>query len=70
MFEETPKIDFTVKDENGIVIFRDALIFKSIAEMRNTSSSEREAMMQQRYEAWQNVINNPDSGEQPQTGEE
>lgn len=68
MFEETPKIDFTVKDENGIVVFRDALIFSSISEMRNTSQAERQALMQQRYEAWQEVMNNPEQ-EETQTEE-
>lgn len=46
MFDETPKIDFTVKDDSGLVIFRDALIFSSMSELRNTSSDERQAIMQ------------------------
>ena len=40
MFEETIKIDFTIKDDKGIVVFRDALIFSSISQLRNTSTAE------------------------------
>lgn len=58
MFEETPKIDFSIKDENGIVLFRDALIFSSMSELRNTSSAERQQMMQQRYNDWKASLEN------------
>lgn len=52
MFEEIPKVDFSVSDADGNVIFRDALVFQSMAELRNTSEAERKVMMQQRYDNW------------------
>lgn len=60
MFDETPKIDFTVKDDSGLVIFRDALIFSSMSELRNTSSDERQAIMQKRYDDYKASLDNKD----------
>jgi hypothetical protein len=51
MFEETPKVDFTVTVD-GKVVYRDAIIFDSIAQLRSTSQVEREAMFQARYDNW------------------
>lgn len=55
MFEETPKVEFTVT-ENGVTVYRDAIIFESMAELRNTSQAEREAMFQERYDNWKAVV--------------
>ena len=51
MFEETPKIEFTV-NEGGKTIYRDAIVFESMAQLRNTSEAERQAMFQERYNQW------------------
>lgn len=59
MQEESPQIPFNYKDENGNVIFRDALIFTSISDLRNTSKAEREEMMEQRYQTWLQARNTP-----------
>lgn len=55
MFEEIPKVEFTVT-ENGVTVYRDAIIFESMAELRNTSQAEREAMFQARYDNWKAVL--------------
>lgn len=47
MFEEIPKVEFTVT-EDGVTVYRDAIIFESMSELRNTSQAEREAMFQER----------------------
>lgn len=47
-FDEIPKIDFSVQVD-GVTVFRDALIFESMDELRNTSKAEREVMFQERY---------------------
>ena len=52
MFEETPKVDFAVKDENGNVVYRDAIVYSSMAELRADSKEEREAKFQERYNNW------------------
>lgn len=52
MFEEIPKVDFTVKDENGNVIYRDAIVYESMAELRADSAAERQAKFQERYDNW------------------
>ena len=59
MFEEVPKVDFAVKNEQGDVIFRDALVFRTMSELRNCSLAEREAMMQERYNNWLEGKNAP-----------
>lgn len=57
MFEEEAiQLPFIAKDQDGNPIFRDALTFESITDLRNTSKAEREAMMQQRYDGWQAAI--------------
>lgn len=55
MFDEIPKVEFTVT-ENGVTVYRDAIVFNSMAELRNTSQEEREAMFQARYDAWQATV--------------
>ena len=55
MFEETPKVEFTVQ-ENGITVYRDTIIYDSMAELRNTSTAERNAMFQARYDAWKATV--------------
>ena len=52
MFDETPKVDFSVKDENGNVVYRDAIVYSSMAELRADSKEEREAKFQERYNNW------------------
>ena len=69
MFEETPKVDFSVKDENGNVIYRDAIVYSSMAELRADSKTERESKMQARYDNWLAIQQNPIQGE-PDTQEE
>ena len=69
MFEETPKVDFSVKDENGNVVYRDAIVYSSMAELRADSKTERESKMQARYDNWLAIQQNPIQGE-PDTQEE
>lgn len=64
MFDEIPKVEFTVT-ENGVTVYRDAIIFDSMAELRNTSQAEREAMFQERYDNWKATV-----AEQVQASEE
>jgi hypothetical protein len=52
MFEETPKVDFTVKDAEGNVVYRDAIVYSSMAELRADSAAERQAKFQERYDNW------------------
>ena len=52
MFEETPKVDFSVLDENGNVIYRDAIVYSSMAELRADSATERQAKFKERYDNW------------------
>lgn len=49
-FDETPQVVFEVKDENGEVVYRDAITYASMAELRADSQAEREAKFQERYE--------------------
>lgn len=57
MFEEEQiSWPFKVLDEDGNIVFRDALIFANATEFRNTSQSEREVMQQERYDNWQAAI--------------
>ena len=69
MFEEVPKVDFAVKDENGNVIYRDAIVYASMADLRADSKAEREAKFQERYDNWLAIQQNPIQGE-PDTQEE
>ena len=69
MFDEAPKVDFSVKDENGNVVYRDAIVYASMADLRADSKAEREAKFQERYDNWlanqQNAIQGePDSPEE------
>ena len=64
MFEEVPKVDFSVTDEDGNVVFRDAIVYSSMAELRNDSQAEREAKFQARYDAWLEAQANPIQGEE------
>lgn len=66
MFEEIPKVEFTVT-ENGVTVYRDAIIFESMAELRDTSQEEREALFQERYDNWKNAL---DSQTQEQVEEQ
>jgi len=50
--EEQPILPFSVKDEDGNVVYRDSLTFPDVTAMRNASKAEREEAMQQRYEEW------------------
>lgn len=58
-FEETPKVDFEVKDENGEVVYRDSITYPSMADLRADSKEEREAKFQERYENWLAVSTTP-----------
>ena len=69
MFDETPKADFSVKDENGNVIYRDAIVYASMADLRADSKAEREAKFQERYDNWLANQNNAIQGE-PDSPEE
>lgn len=57
--EEYPQVPFSYRDEEGNVIFRDALVFSSMAELRSTSKEEREVMMEERYQNWLVVKSTP-----------
>ena len=63
MFDEAPKVDFSVKDENGNVVYRDAIVYSSMAELRNDSEAERQAKFQERYDNWLANINNANTVE-------
>jgi hypothetical protein len=52
IFEETPRIDFEVKDLDGKVVYRDSIAYATISELRNDSTVERQAKFQQRYDAY------------------
>ena len=62
--EETPKVDFAVKDADGNVIYRDAIVYNSMAELRADSEAERQAKFQERYDSWVARQNMPQ--EQPE----
>jgi len=64
MFEETPKVDFSVKDEQGNVIYRDAIVYSNTAELRADSAAEREAKFQARYDDWLYRQTNPVQSEE------
>lgn len=51
-FEETPQVVFEVKDEEDNVVYRDAITYTSMSELRNDSVNERQAKFQARYDAW------------------
>lgn len=53
--EEIPQVVFTFTNEDGTV-YRDALTFSSMSELRNTSVNERMEMMQERYDNHRAVI--------------
>lgn len=55
MFDEIPKVEFTVQ-ENGVTVYRDSITFESMAELRNTSTTERNALFQARYDAWKATV--------------
>ena len=71
--EEQPSIPFVVKNEQGVVVFRDALVFPTVTAMRNSSAAERKVMREQRYaahlaalaEAAANAMNEPPVEEPP-----
>lgn len=65
MFGEIPKVEFTVT-ENGVTVYRDAIIFESMAQLRATSQAEREAMFQERYDNWKAVVAEQASQPPPQ----
>lgn len=56
---------FSVYDENGVIIYRDALTFRDTAEFRATSEAEREAMRQERITNWLAKKNAPPQEDQP-----
>ena len=64
MFDEIPKVDFSVKDADGNIVFRDAIVYNSMAELRNDSQAEREAKFQARYDAWVEAQANPTIGQE------
>jgi len=69
MFDEIPKVEFTVT-EDGKTVYRDAIIFDSMAELRDTSQAEREAMFQERYDNWKAVVEAPIDQEETEPVEE
>lgn len=68
MFDEIPKVEFTAT-ENGVTVYRDAIIFDSMAELRNTSQAERQAMFQERYDNWKAIVEAPIDQEEPEVEE-
>lgn len=64
--EEIPKVDFVYVAEDG-TRFVDSLIFQSMAELRNTSLSERRSMMEERYNNWKAAIEAAQNAPQEET---
>ena len=64
MFDETPKVDFSVSDADGNIVYRDAIVYASMAELRNDSTAERQAKFQARYDAWLEAQANPLIGQE------
>lgn len=58
-FDETPQVVFEVKDENGEVVYRDAITYASMAELRADNAQERQAKFQARYDAYVIAKNTP-----------
>lgn len=56
--EEIPQVVFTFTNEDGTV-YRDALTFSSMSELRNCSTEERRELMQERYDDWKEAIAMP-----------
>ena len=54
--EEYPVIPFHFRDDNGDIIFRDSLTFSSMSELRNASAAERQAMMNERFNAYLDLL--------------
>lgn len=54
--EEYPVIPFHFRDDKGDIIFRDSLTFSSMSELRNTSTAERQVMMNERYNAYLDIL--------------
>lgn len=54
--EEYPVIPFHFRDDKGDIIFRDSLTFSSMTELRNTSTAERRVMMNERYNAYLDML--------------
>lgn len=59
IFDEIPQVIFEVKDDEGNVIYRDAITYATMAELRADSKAEREAKFQERYDAYLVAINTP-----------
>ena len=51
-FDETPQVVFEVKDDDGNVIYRDAITYATMAELRQDNAAERQVKFQQRYDDW------------------
>jgi hypothetical protein len=51
-FEETPQVVFEVKDAGGNIVYRDAITYETMAELRADSKAERETKFQARYDAY------------------
>lgn len=66
-FDETPQVVFEVKDDNGVVVYRDAITYVDMAELRNDNAQERQAKFQARYQAHLDAIQYAqDHPEQPE----
>lgn len=48
-YQETPQVVFEVI-EDGIVVYRDAITYETIIQLRNDNAQERQAKFQQRYQ--------------------
>ena len=58
IFDETPQVVFEVV-EDGEVVYRDAITYATMAELRNDNTSERQAKFQERYDNWVVIKNTP-----------
>lgn len=59
IFDETPQVVFEVKDADGEVLYRDAITYGSMAELRDDNAQERQAKFQERYDNWLIVSTTP-----------
>lgn len=66
MFEETPKVDFSVTDEQGNVVYRDSIVYETMADLRADNIAEREAKFQARYDNWGAMQNQPPQDQEEQ----
>lgn len=63
-FEETPQVIFEAV-EAGEVVYRDAITYATMVELRNDNLQERQAKFQARYDDWLIVSTTPTESIEP-----